>query len=61
MVDFPRSWFDVSTKTQTMGETGAGGQHQLERALISVPLNLAEGAYSRGKNRYARKERTPKR
>jgi four helix bundle protein len=27
---------------------------QLERALISVPLNLAEGAYSRGKNRYAR-------
>jgi four helix bundle protein len=27
---------------------------QLERALISIPLNLAEGAYSRGKNRYAR-------
>ena len=27
---------------------------QLERALISVPLNLAEGAYSRGKNRHAR-------
>jgi len=27
---------------------------QLERALISVPLNLAEGAYSRGKNRQAR-------
>ena len=24
---------------------------QLERALISIPLNLAEGAYSRGKNR----------
>jgi four helix bundle protein len=27
---------------------------QLERALISVPLNLAEGSYSRGKNRQAR-------
>jgi four helix bundle protein len=27
---------------------------QLERALISVPLNTAEGAYSRGRNRQAR-------
>jgi len=27
---------------------------QLERSLISIPLNLAEGAYSRGKNRQAR-------
>ncbi len=27
---------------------------QMERALISVPLNVAEGAYSRGKNREAR-------
>jgi four helix bundle protein len=27
---------------------------QLERALISIPLNLAEGAYSRGNNRPAR-------
>jgi four helix bundle protein len=27
---------------------------QLERALTSIPLNLAEGAYSRGKNRHAR-------
>jgi four helix bundle protein len=27
---------------------------QLERALISVPLNIAEGAYSRGRNREAR-------
>src|SRR3954471_9744734 len=26
---------------------------QMERALISVPLNVAEGAYSRGKNRHA--------
>jgi len=27
---------------------------QMERAMISVPLNVAEGAYSRGKNRQAR-------
>jgi four helix bundle protein len=27
---------------------------QMERALISVPLNVAEGAYSRGRNRQAR-------
>jgi four helix bundle protein len=27
---------------------------QMERALISVPLNVAEGAYSRGKTRQAR-------
>jgi len=27
---------------------------QLERALTSVPLNIAEGAYSRGKNQQAR-------
>jgi four helix bundle protein len=27
---------------------------QLERALISIRLKLAEGAYSRGKNRHAR-------
>jgi four helix bundle protein len=27
---------------------------QLERALISIPLNVAEGAYSRGKNRLCR-------
>ncbi len=33
--------------------SGALGD-QLERALISVPLNLAEGAYSRGRNRQAR-------
>jgi four helix bundle protein len=26
----------------------------MERAVISIPLNLAEGAYSRGKNRQAR-------
>jgi len=27
---------------------------QLERALVSIPLNVAEGAYSRGRNREAR-------
>jgi four helix bundle protein len=27
---------------------------QLERALVSIPLNTAEGAYSRGRNRQAR-------
>ena len=27
---------------------------QFERALCSIPLNVAEGAYSRGKNRQAR-------
>ena len=27
---------------------------QMERALISIPLNVAEGAYGRGKNRQAR-------
>lgn len=27
---------------------------QCERALISVPLNLAEGTHSRGRNRHAR-------
>jgi four helix bundle protein len=27
---------------------------QFERALVSIPLNVAEGAYSRGRNRHAR-------
>lgn len=27
---------------------------QCERALISIPLNVAEGAHSRGRNRHAR-------
>jgi four helix bundle protein len=27
---------------------------QFERSLISIPLNLAEGTYSRGRNRQAR-------
>jgi four helix bundle protein len=35
------------------GRSSALGD-QFERALISVPLNLSEGAYSRGRNRQAR-------
>ena len=35
------------------GRSGALAD-QFERALTSVPLNLAEGAYSRGRNRQAR-------
>jgi four helix bundle protein len=35
------------------GRSAALGD-QFERALISVPLNVAEGAYSRGRNRQAR-------
>jgi four helix bundle protein len=27
---------------------------QMERALVSIPLNVAEGAYSHGRNRQAR-------
>jgi four helix bundle protein len=27
---------------------------QCERALVSIPLNVAEGAHSRGRNRHAR-------
>jgi four helix bundle protein len=27
---------------------------QMQRAMISIPLNVAEGAYSRGRNRQAR-------
>jgi four helix bundle protein len=37
----------LRTRSASLGD-------QLERALISIPLNLAEGAYSRGKNRGAR-------
>ena len=32
----------------------AGLGDQFERALVSIPLNIAEGAYSRGRNRHAR-------
>jgi four helix bundle protein len=33
--------------------SGALGD-QFERALVSIPLNVAEGAYSRGGNRFVR-------
>ena len=42
-----------SARSWERGE-GLQREDQMERALISVPLNLAEGAYSRGKNRQAR-------
>ena len=35
------------------GRSAALGD-QMERALTSIPLNLAEGSYSRGRNRQAR-------
>jgi four helix bundle protein len=38
---------------QLRGRSAALGD-QMERALVSVPLNVAEGAYSRGRNRQAR-------
>ena len=37
----------LRTRSSSLGD-------QFERALTSVPLNVAEGAYSRGKNRQAR-------
>src|SRR6185295_11557835 len=37
----------LRARSSTLGD-------QLERALVSIPLNLAEGAYSRGRNRQAR-------
>jgi four helix bundle protein len=37
----------LRARSSTLGD-------QLERSLVSVPLNIAEGAYSRGKNRHAR-------
>jgi four helix bundle protein len=37
----------LKTRSAALGD-------QFERALISVPLNVSEGAYSRGRNRQAR-------
>jgi four helix bundle protein len=37
----------LRARSSTLGD-------QLERSLISIPLNVAEGAYSRGRNRQAR-------
>jgi four helix bundle protein len=39
---------------QTVRGRSAARGDRLERALISIPLNVAEGAYSRGRNRQAR-------
>ena len=38
----------------TLKSRSSGLADQFERSLISIPLNVAEGAYSRGKNRQAR-------
>jgi four helix bundle protein len=37
----------LKTRSTALGD-------QFERALISIPLNVSEGAYSRGKNRQVR-------
>ena len=42
-----RHAFVYSARSSALGD-------QMERALISIPLNVSEGAYSRGRNRQAR-------
>ena len=44
----------VSPSIRVLRARSSALAEQMERALISVPLNTAEGAYSRGKNRQAR-------
>jgi four helix bundle protein len=44
----------VSPTIRVLRARSAPLADQMERALISVPLNVAEGAYSRGRNRQAR-------
>jgi len=44
----------VSPQLSVLRARSASLGDQFERALISVPLNVAEGAYSRGKNQNAR-------
>jgi four helix bundle protein len=44
----------LSPRLATLKARSASLGDQFERALISVPLNVSEGAYSRGKNRQAR-------
>jgi four helix bundle protein len=41
-------------KLAVLRQRSAALGDQFERALISVPLNVSEGAYSRGRNRQAR-------
>jgi four helix bundle protein len=44
----------VSPVVQLLRARSPALADQLERSLISVPLNVAEGSYSRGRNRQAR-------
>jgi four helix bundle protein len=44
----------LSPELRILRSRSAALGDQLERALISIPLNLAEGAYSRGRNRQVR-------
>jgi four helix bundle protein len=44
----------VSPFVRVLRARSAALGDQLERALVSIPLNVAEGAYSRGRNRQAR-------
>jgi four helix bundle protein len=44
----------VAPLVQILRQRSTALADQMERALISIPLNVAEGSYSRGKNRQAR-------
>jgi len=44
----------VAPLVVTLRARSAALGDQCERALISIPLNTAEGSYSRGRNRHAR-------
>jgi four helix bundle protein len=44
----------LSPRLTTLKARSTSLGDQFERALISIPLNVSEGAYSRGKNRQAR-------
>ena len=44
----------LAPMVQVLRSRSAALGDQMERALISIPLNVAEGAYSRGRNRQAR-------
>ena len=45
---------DVGPSVQLIKRRDADLARQMRRALCSVPLNVAEGSYSRGRNREAR-------
>jgi four helix bundle protein len=44
----------VAPKVRVLRARSSVLADQMERALVSIPLNVAEGAYSRGKNRQVR-------